>query len=71
MNPEDYGITIPATLNREEFLKGFAHGMKSNKLTIFKKSYCAGFRTAKLLSTELRKQQGIIDFPFKHQFIEK
>lgn len=65
MKPEDFGIKIPTDLNEDLFRKGFAHGMKSNTLTIFKKSYCEGFREAKLLCQEIRKTQGIFSFPLK------
>jgi len=63
MNPKDFGIKIPLHLNIEDFNNGFRHGMKSNTLTKFKLSYRMGFRAAKLLLKEIRKQQGIINFP--------
>lgn len=63
--PETFGIKVPVDLDEQLFRAGFAHGMMSNQLTIFKKSYCEGFRIAKLLCKELRKEQGIIDFPMK------
>jgi len=61
--PEEAGITIPPTLNAERFREGFEHGLKSNQLTKFQKSYAEGFRAAKLYCRELRKRQGIVNFP--------
>lgn len=63
MKPQDFGISIPANLIEKDFCEGFEHGMESNTLTKFKLSYRMGFRTAKLLLKEIRKQQGIINFP--------
>lgn len=65
MQPEDFGIKIPVDLIEEDFRAGFAHGMESNTLKIFKKSYSEGFRAAKLLCKEIRKQRGVVDFPMK------
>ena len=63
--PEDFGITIPTDLIESRFREGFADGMTSNTLSKFKKSYREGFRAAKLLCKELRKQQGVLTFPMK------
>ena len=68
MKPQDFGIDIPNTLKEEDFCAGFEHGMQSNTLTKFKMSYRMGFRTAKLLLRELRKQQGVLQFPMKAKF---
>ena len=68
MKPQDFGIKIPANLVKEDFVAGFEHGIKSNTLTKFKLSYRMGFRTAKLLLIELRKQQGVLQFPMKAKF---
>jgi len=71
MQLEDFGLSVPSYLNEESYRAGFAHGMQSNTLTIFKKSYAEGFRTAKLLCKEIRKQRGTIDFPTKWKFTIK
>lgn len=65
MKPEDYGIRVPQDLDEQMFRDGFAHGMRSNALTNFKKSFREGFRAAKLLCKELRKQQGVFTFPMQ------
>jgi len=61
----EVGIHIPANVDKELFQQGFDYGMRSNTLTIFKASYRAGFRAAKLRLRELRHQQGIVDFPMR------
>lgn len=61
----EVGIQIPNHVDRELFQQGFDYGMRSNTLTIFKASYRAGFRAAKLKLRELRRQQGIVDFPMR------
>jgi len=65
MKPEEVRIQIPKSVNRQLYEAGFEHGMKSNNLSIFKASYSAGFRAAKLYLKELREQQGVVHFPFK------
>lgn len=61
----EVGLQIPANVNRKLFEQGFSRGMQSNTLTIFKASYRAGFRAAKLKLRALRRQQGIMDFPLR------
>lgn len=61
----EVGVHAPTHLDRELFEQGFSRGMQSSTLTIFKASYRAGFRAAKLKLRELRRQRGIIDFPMR------
>lgn len=58
-------VQVPARVDRALFEQGYSRGMQSNTLTIFKASYRAGFRAAKLKLRELRRQQGIVDFPMR------
>lgn len=61
----EVGLHIPTHVDKKLFEQGFSRGMQSNTLTIFKASYRAGFRAAKLTLRELRRQQGIVDFPVR------
>lgn len=53
---EDLGVTIPPTVPRKfhaRFEEGFRHGLSSNVLRNFRKSYGEGFRFAKLYIREI------------------
>ncbi len=67
ITPEQYGIGIPKLLNEDLFRQGFAHSMRGGQMTDtrlhFKKSFLEGFRAARLLLKELRRGQGILEFP--------
>jgi hypothetical protein len=52
----DYSL---GDINAEEYNRGYQHGLVSNKLTEFKKSFRLGFRQAKL---ELRALSNVTTF---------
>lgn len=65
-SPEDIGIRIPRNLKRESFCKGFLHALKGGQITEssqLRRSHRYGFRAGKLYLKELRRRQGIINFP--------
>jgi hypothetical protein len=68
MKPQDLEIKIPSDAIEADFVAGFEHGMESNTLTNFKLSYRKGFRAAKLLLKEIRRQRGVLQFPMKAKF---
>ncbi len=66
--PRDLGLKIPATLRQERFRRGFEHALKGGHLTeieYFRLSFRLGFRAAKLYLREVRRQRGILEFPFR------
>ena len=67
ITPEHYGIGIPKLLNESLFRQGFSHSMQGGQMSDtklhFKKSFLEGFRAARLLLKELRRGQGILEFP--------
>jgi len=66
--PRDLGLRIPATLRPERFRRGFEHALKGGQLSeveYFRRSFRLGFRAAKLYLREVRRQRGILEFPFR------
>lgn len=66
--PEDVGIKIPLFLVKDRFKKGFSHALHGKQLTQsehLKLSFREGYRAGKLFLKELRKENNIIEFPFK------
>lgn len=66
--PEDVGINIPMFLMKGRFRHGFSHALHGKQLTRrehLRLSFREGYRAGKLFLTELRKQNNIIEFPFK------
>jgi len=66
--PRDFSLKIPATLRQERFRRGFEHALKGGHLTeieYFRLSFRLGFRAAKLYLREVRRQRGILEFPFR------
>lgn len=64
--PKDLGIRIPRTLIKDRFRSGFRHaltGGKLNRVEYFRLSFREGFRAGKLYLRELRRAQGIVNFP--------
>lgn len=64
--PEDVGISIPPHVKKQVFLTGFQHALKGGQLTRveqLKLSFREGFRAGKLYLRELRRLQGIVEFP--------
>lgn len=64
--PADLGLRIPANLRAPRFNAGFEHAMRGGHLTdpeYFRLSFRMGFRAAKLCLREIRRRQGIREFP--------
>ncbi|MBI3546118.1 MAG: hypothetical protein HY081_05935 [Gammaproteobacteria bacterium] len=66
--PRDLGFKISPHLLEKRFNAGFQHALTGGHLTqakYFRRSFRLGFRFAKLYLRELRRRQGILDFPMK------
>ena len=66
--PYDLGVRILNLLQPKCFCAGFKHGLQGGKLNhpkFFRRSFRLGFRCAMLYLRQLRRQQGIIEFPFQ------
>lgn len=66
--PEQAGIKIPARLIESSFCNGFQHALRGRQITRVEQlrlSYREGYRAGKLYLRELRRAQGILEFPFK------
>ena len=66
--PRELGIRIAAPLREERFHRGFRHGLQGGQLSrveYFRLSFRLGFRSAKLYLRELRRRQGILEFPLR------
>ena len=64
--PADLGLRIPGNLRAPRFCAGFQHAMRGGHLTdpeYFRLSFRMGFRAAKLCLREIRRRQGIREFP--------
>ncbi|MFQ5995881.1 MAG: hypothetical protein ACE5K1_12410 [Acidiferrobacterales bacterium] len=69
--PADVGVTMPESLQRERFCAGFRHALKGRQLSEaehLKRSFRLGYREAKLYLRELRRRQGIVNFPIQGRF---
>jgi len=69
--PEDLGLRIPSTLRRERFNRGFdhaLHGGQLDRVDYFRLSFRLGFRAAKLYLREVRRRQGILEFPLPRRW---
>ncbi len=66
--PQEVGIQIPLTFIEDRFRAGFKHaltGGKLLKLAYLRRSFLEGFRAGKLYLREVRRAQGIINFPLQ------
>lgn len=66
--PAELGVKIPRDLRPERFNAGFRHGLKGGHLDhieYFRLSFRLGFRAAKLYLREVRRRQGIREFPLR------
>lgn len=64
--PETVGLKVPPHLRADRFSAGFDHGVKGGQLDnvdYFRLSFRLGFRAAKLYLRELRRQNGVVEFP--------
>ncbi|KPK73094.1 MAG: hypothetical protein AMJ84_02800 [Acidithiobacillales bacterium SM23_46] len=64
--PQDLGVKIPANLRAPRLRAGFEHAKRGGYLAdpeYFRLSFHMGFRAAKLCRPEIRRRQGIREFP--------
>lgn len=69
--PKQLGIKIPRSLREDRFNAGFNHclrGGQLNQIEFFRLSFRMGYRLGKFYLKDLRKRQGIVDFPMRAQF---
>lgn len=69
--PTEVGLKIPSYLIADRFSAGFDHGLKGGQLDhveYFRRSFRLGFRAAKLYLREVRRQQGILQFPARFRY---
>jgi len=70
--PQEVGIKITKCVKADLFQEGWEHGLKGGQLTDikhhFKMSFREGFRASKLYLKDLRRKQGIIEFPITGKF---
>ena len=65
-SPQEAGIRIPFHVKQDRFCAGFRHGLDGGQLDrvgYMKLSFREGFRASKLYLRELRRSQGILEFP--------
>ncbi len=70
-SPQEVGIRIPASLLADRFCAGFGHGLRGGQLDhveYFRRSFRLGFRAAKLYLRDVRRSQGVLQFPARHRF---
>ena len=66
--PRDIGLNVPPDLRENRFNAGFKRALKGGHLTqveYFRRSFRLGFRAAKLYLREVRRKQGILQFPMR------
>ena len=66
--PRSLGIHIPKDFIESRFNDGFRHALKGGQLTqveYFRRSFRLGFRAAKFYLREVRRRQGILEFPMR------
>lgn len=69
--PGEIGLKIPLHLVADRFSAGFDHALKGGQLDqveYFRRSFRLGFRAAKLYLREVRRQQGVLEFPVRYRF---
>jgi len=67
-SPQEAGIAIPAHLRKDRFCHGFNHALRGGNITRvehLKLSFREGYRCGKLYLRELRRSQGILQFPMR------
>ena len=65
-SPQEAGVRIPFHVKKDCFYAGFRHGLSGGQLDrveYMKLSFREGFRASKLYLRELRRSQGILEFP--------
>ncbi len=66
--PDDVGVEIPPNLIEARFRSGFLHALQGGQITRaeqLRKSFRFGFRAGKLLCRDLRRRQGVRNFPMQ------
>ncbi len=66
--PEDVGIAIAPHLRKDRFHCGFRHALEGGQITQVKQlrlSFREGYRAGKLYLRDVRRQQGITNFPLQ------
>lgn len=66
--PQDIGVRIPRHLIKDRFRSGFRHALKGgqiDKAEYLRLSFREGYRMGKLYLRELRREQGILEFPMR------
>ncbi len=66
--PAELGIRIPNGLIEKRFLEGFRYALNGGQLSCsihFRLSFREGYRAGKLYLKQLRRQQGIVEFPLQ------
>ncbi len=66
--PQEIGIRVPAHLKGDRFRTGFEHGLQGrqlNKVEYMRLSFREGYRAAKLYLREVRRHQGLLEFPMR------
>ncbi len=69
-HPREVGIKIPPYLLEGRFCAGFAHALRGGQLdrvAYLRRSFRLGFRAAKLYLREVRRRQGILEFPARYR----
>lgn len=67
-SPDEVGIVIPAYLREDRFCHGFRHALMGRQITRveqLKLSFREGYRCGKLYLRELRRRQGVLQFPMR------
>jgi hypothetical protein len=64
--PDDIGLRIPPHLKADRFRSGFHHALAGGQITQVEQlrlSFREGYRAGKLYLKEVRRSQGIVEFP--------
>ena len=64
----ELGMVVPSYLRKTRYRAGYAHAMRGgqlDKIEYFKLSFREGFRAAQLQMRDIRRKQGIINFPLQ------
>ena len=67
-SPDEVGIRIPPHLREDRFRNGFLHALCGGQITQveqLKLSFREGYRCGKLYLREVRRRQGILQFPLR------
>ena len=70
--PQEAGVRVPGHLMQDRFCSGFHHaliGGQIDKAEYLRLSFREGYRAGKLYLRELRRKQGILEFPLKGKLV--